>query len=105
VIHAKKLLSLVLASKLNNIRMTQKDSRSAFSAFRIKKGTVKYLQDMKRAFEIYYGKELSNDDFIEQLAQSVENGNPAAWDIFCRMQSTQKELEKIAAESRKQLEQ
>ena len=81
--------------------MVQQDSRSAFSAFRLKKGTVKYLQDMKRAFEISYGREFSNDDFINQMAASVKNGDPSVWEIFNKLKDTQKELEEMAAENRK----
>ena len=79
--------------------MVQQDSRSAFSAFRLKKDTVKYLQDLKRAFEISYGREFSNDDFINQA--SVKNGDPSVWEIFNKLKDTQKELEEMAAENRK----
>lgn len=81
--------------------MVQQDSRSAFSAFRLKKDTVKYLQDMKRAFEISYGREFSNDDFINHMAASVKNGDPSVWEIFNKLKDTQKELEEMAAENRK----
>ena len=81
--------------------MVQQDSRSAFSAFRLKKDTVKYLQDMKRAFEISYGREFSNDDFINQMAASVKNGDPSVWEIFNKLKDTQRELEEMAAENRK----
>lgn len=81
--------------------MVQQDSRSAFSAFRLKKDTVKYLQDLKRAFEISYGREFSNDDFINQMAASVKNGDPSVWEIFNKLKDTQKELEEMAAENRK----
>lgn len=81
--------------------MVQQDSRSAFSAFRLKKETVKYLQDMKRAFEISYGREFSNDDFINQMAAIVKKGDPAVWEIFSKLKDTQKELEEMAAENRK----
>ena len=44
----------VVASKF--IHMTKQVERSAFSAFRLKKETVKFLQDMKEAYEISYDK-------------------------------------------------
>ena len=92
---------MVLASKQYKFKMIQKDSRSAFSAFRIKKDTVKFLQDMKRAYEISYGREYSNDEFIKQMAAAVENGDSAVWEIYSKMQSTQKELEEMAAINRR----
>lgn len=80
--------------------MNKTDSRSSFSAFRLKKDTVKFLQEMKRAYEIAYGKEFSNDDFIKQMASSIEVGDSSVWEIFCKLQETQKELEELAAVNR-----
>lgn len=81
------------------------DRRTVFSAFRLRKETVNYLQDMKRAFELSYGRDFSNDDFIRQMAASVEAGDPSCWEIFCKLQMTQKELAEMAAENRRQREQ
>lgn len=78
------------------------DKRTEYSAFRLKKENVKYLQDMKRAFEISYAKDFSNDEFIRQLVASVEEGDPAVWDIFCKLQATEQELVKLAAKIREQ---
>lgn len=83
--------------------MIQNDSRSAFSAFRLKKDTVKFLQDMKRAFEISYGQEFSNDEFIHQLSASISKGDPSTWEIFNKLKDTQKELEELAAKQRQTL--
>lgn len=80
------------------------EPRCAYSAFRLRKETIKYLQDLKRAFEISYGREFSNDDFIKYMSYSIEEGDPAVWEIYCRMQMTQKELEEIAAENRRKKE-
>jgi hypothetical protein len=76
------------------------DKRSEYSAFRLKKENVKYLQDMKRAFEIAYAKEFTNDEFIQQLGASLEAGDSAVWTVFCKLQLTEKELARVAAEVR-----
>lgn len=81
--------------------MSKTDSRSSFSAFRLKKETVKFLQDLKRAYEISYGKEFSNDEFIMQMTGSIQGSDKSVWDIYCKLLATQKELEELAAESRK----
>ena len=81
--------------------MLHQDSRSVFSAFRLKKDTVKFLQDMKRAYEISYGKEFSNDELINQMSLSIKSGDPSVWEIFNKLRVTQKELEEMAAEKRK----
>lgn len=76
------------------------DGRSAFSAFRLKKETIRFLQDLKKAFELSYGKEFNNDDFIQQLAASVEAGDPACWEVFCKLKTTDKEIAEMAAKAR-----
>lgn len=80
--------------------MTHNDSRRTFSAFRLKKDTVKFLQDLKRAFEISFGREFSNDEFINQMSKSISKGDPATWEIFNKLKDTQKELEELAAKQR-----
>ena len=102
VIHSQILFIFGVASKCNY--MTKQVERSAFSAFRLKKETVKFLQDMKEAYEISYGKEFSNDTFIKQLASAIEVGDGATWEIYCKMQENKKALEELAAEGRKQRE-
>lgn len=81
------------------------DGRSIFSAFRLKKETVNYLQDLKKSFELSYGRDFSNDEFIHQLVASVEDGDVAVWEIFCKLQMTQKELAEMAANNRRLQEQ
>lgn len=76
------------------------NTASAFSAFRLRKETVRYLQDLKRSYEISYGREFTNDEFIQTMVASVEAGDPSVWDIFCRMRMSQRELEDYAAEIR-----
>lgn len=75
-----------------------------YGALRVKTDTIESLKDLKAAFEVSYGRKFTNDEFIRQMAASVEEGDPGVWEIYCRIQTTQKELEVIAAESRKQRE-
>lgn len=102
VIHSQIMFIFGVESKCNY--MTKQVERSAFSAFRLKKETVKFLQDMKEAYEISYGKEFSNDTFIKQLASAAEAGDSSTWEIYCKMQENKKALEELAAEGRKQRE-
>ena len=76
------------------------DKKSLFSAFRLKKDSVKLLQDMKEAFAYSYGHEMTNDEFIEHLVASVEGGEPGVWEIYCKQQMNNKELEELAARLR-----
>lgn len=58
---------------------------SKYGTFRLKKETIEYLQRMKQAFEMCYGKPFSNDGFIMQMAKSVEDGDEGVWETFCEL--------------------
>lgn len=76
------------------------DKRSLFSAFRLRKESVKLLQELKDAFEISYGHDMTNDEFIEHLTAAVEGGEPGVWEIYCKRQMNLRELEEMAARMR-----
>lgn len=77
------------------------DTQGAFSAFRLRRDTVRYLQELKRAFEVSYERSFTNDEFIRQIAASVEEGDVAVWDIFCQMQEDRRRLEEMARSRRR----
>lgn len=78
------------------------DKRKDYAVFKVTKGTMKYLQDMKKAFELSYQKEMTNDEFIMQMAASVEAGDLGAWELLCQMQMDEKHLVEMAEKRRKQ---
>jgi len=67
-----------------------------YGAFRLKKESVEYLQLMKQAFEICYGRSFTNDEFIKQMAASVEEGDVAVWETFCELSEKIEELKEKA---------
>lgn len=71
-----------------------------YGAFRLKKETVEYLRTMKLAFELSYGKDFSNDEFILQMAASVEDGDVAVWEAFCELNEKFEELKEKAKKHR-----
>lgn len=71
-----------------------------FGAFRLKKETVQYLRVMKQAFELSYCKDFTNDEFIKQMAASVEEGDVAVWEIFCELNDKLDELKEKAQKRR-----
>lgn len=83
---------------MKNIGMSMIESKGVFGALRLKRETLKELSDMKRAFEICYQKEMSNDEFIRQLMAAVEGGDPAVWEGYCRLRDLTEELERKAQE-------
>ena len=69
-----------------------------FGAFRLKKETVEFLQTMKQAFELSYGKKFTNDEFIHQMAASVEEGDVNVWELYCTIEMQKDELAAKARE-------
>lgn len=74
--------------------MTQHDSRRIYGAYRLKKDSVVLLQELKRAYEISYGRSFLNDVFIQQLGSLVEKNEPIVWGIFQKMAYSHLELKK-----------
>ena len=71
---------------------------SEYGAFRLKKETVEFLQTMKQAFELAYGKKFTNDEFIHQMAASVEEGDVYVWELYCTIEMQKDELAAKAKE-------
>ena len=72
-----------------------------YGALRVKTDTVEFLKDLKAAFEVSYNKKFTMDEFLRQMATSVEDGDPAAWEIYCTMQTQKDELKKKAEEAQR----
>lgn len=75
-------------------------SNNEYGSIRVKLSTIDFLKDMKEAFEASYGKKFTMDEFIRQMAASVEEGDPGVWDIYCLKVSQKEELEKKIEEIR-----
>ena len=59
-------------------------------SFSVEKETMVYLMSLKRAFESTYGKDFTIDDFLIQMSASVEEGDCAVWEEFCKIQNEEK---------------
>lgn len=58
---------------------------SVFSAFRLKKPTIKRLQKLKLAFELTYSQPLSNDFFMEKMMGLVQEHDTKVWKHFTEL--------------------
>ena len=76
------------------------ESKASYSCYRLRKDTVKFLQEIKESFEVTYQKKFTNDEFIRQMAASVEGGDPAVWEVLCQMQENRRKLEELAKSRR-----
>ena len=75
-------------------------TESEYGAFRLRKDTLEFLQTMKQAFELSYGKKFTNDEFVKQMAASVDEGDVGVWEIYCTMELQKEELAAKAKEIR-----
>ena len=72
-----------------------------FGNYRLKKETIDFLKRMKQAFEVTYNKPFTNDEFIKQMAASVEEGDVAVWEMYATIEQQKEELEQKAETIRK----
>ena len=74
---------------------------SKYGTFRLKKETIDFLQTMKQAFEYCYGKSFTNEEFIKQMAASVEDGDVAVRETFCELSANLEDIKLRAKERMK----
>jgi len=70
-----------------------------YGSLRIKAETIEFLKEMKEAFEDSYQKKFTMDEFIRQMAASVEDGDQGVWEIYCMKQAQKNELKAKIEES------
>lgn len=79
--------------------------RTDYGTLRIKPETIELLKELKDAFDASYGKKFTMDEFVRQMAASIEDGDPGVWEIYCTQQAQKEELQQKVANSRKLREQ
>jgi len=75
-----------------------------FGTIRLKNDTIEYLKALKDAFEAFYGKKFTMDEFIRQMADSINGGDKGVWEVFCIQQAQKEELKAKIQESKKYCE-
>lgn len=71
-----------------------------YGTLRLNQEVIDLLKDMKSAFEVSYQKKFTMSKFLEQMTASVEDGDPAVWEIYCTMRIQKAELKQKVKESR-----
>ena len=69
-----------------------------YRSLRLKEDTLENLRDLREAYEITYGKTFTYDEFVQQMAASIEEGDPAVWEVFCLRKEQKAEAQKVAQE-------
>ena len=57
-----------------------------FGNLRLPAAALERLKRLKIAFESSYGHTMTNGEFIDKCIASVEEGDPAVWEEFCRIE-------------------
>ena len=52
----------------------------------LKRDTIDHLMKMKKAYEIAYNRTFDLDTFLVQMSASVEEGDIAVWEEYCKSQ-------------------
>lgn len=71
-----------------------------YGSLRLKEDTLDYLRDLKEAYELTYGHPFTYDEFVRAMTDSIDDGDPAVWEMFCLRRQQKEEAEKKAKELR-----
>ena len=58
--------------------------KTEYGSLRLKKETLGRLRELRKAYEECYGRTFTYDAFVRQMMASVEEGDPAVWEAYCR---------------------
>ena len=75
---------VVKIDSLAGIRCTLMEIDEDCDSIRLERDTIRRLIVMKKAYEDVYNKEFTWDSFLEQMSASVEEGDIAVWEEYCR---------------------
>lgn len=75
-------------------------AKEEFGSYRLKKSTITFLHRMKKAFELAYQKDFTNDEFIKQMGAAVEDGDVAVWEFYTAIEEMEEKLNAKAKERR-----
>lgn len=69
-----------------------------FKAIRVPETLMEDMKVLKSAYEESYGKKMTFEDVLRQMIASIEDGDPAVYEMYCAMQTSRQEMqEKIKA--------
>lgn len=74
------------------------NEKITFKSIRVPEPLMEEMKVLKSAYEECYGKKMTFEDVIRKMMSSIEDGDPAVWEMFCTIQSSREEMqEKINA--------
>ena len=74
------------------------NEKMTFKAIRVPEALMEDIKVLKSAYEECYGKKMTYEDVLRQMMASIEDGDPAVYEMYCAMQTSRQEMqEKIKA--------
>ena len=64
-----------------------------FKAIRVPESLMEDIKVLKNAYEESYGKKMTFEDVLRQMMASMEDGDPAVYEMYCAMQTSRQEMQ------------
>ena len=64
-----------------------------FKAIRVPESLMEDIKVLKNAYEESYGKKMTFEDVLRQMMASIEDGDPAVYEMYCAMQTSRQEMQ------------
>ena len=64
-----------------------------FKAIRVPETLMEDIKVLKSAYEECYGKKMTYEDVLRQMMASIEDGDPAVYEMYCAMQTSRQEMQ------------
>lgn len=75
---------IVKIDSIENLRAVSAEIDRDGESLVLKRDTIEHLMAMKKAYEITYNRAFDLDAFIMQMSASVEEGDVAVWEEYCK---------------------
>lgn len=74
------------------------NEKMTFKAIRVPEALMEDIKVLKSAYEECYGKKMTYEDVLRHMMASIEDGDPAVYEMYCAIQTSRQEMqEKIKA--------
>lgn len=75
---------IVKIDSIKGLRVVMAEIDTDGEQITLKKETIEHLIALKNAYEIVYNRSYDLDSFIMQMSASVEEGDVAVWEEYCK---------------------
>jgi len=69
------------------------NEKMTFKAIRVPEALMEDIKVLKSAYEECYGRKMTYEDVLRQMMASIEDGDPAVYEMYCAMQTSRQEMQ------------